>query len=126
MDELKIEVAVCMSMAKNMGLYDERVGLVAFVTESADARDVGQSVLENMQRAAISTPPAYGARIAAIVLDTPALKSQWKEDMRTMAGRIRTMRERLFNELQRLETPGNWSHIIKQTGVFAYVELSKA
>lgn len=105
--ELKVEVAVCMSMAKNMGLYGERVGLVAFVTESAEARAVGQSVLENMQRATVSTPPAYGARLAATVLDTPALKSQWMEDMRTMAGRIRTMRERLFEELQRLGTPGS-------------------
>lgn len=125
-DEVKVEVAICMSMAKNMGLYGERVGLVSFVTKSAEARAVGQSVLENMQRATVSTPPAYGARLAATVLETPDVRKQWMEDMKTMAGRIRTMRERLFEELQRLRTPGDWSHIIKQNGMFAYLGLSKA
>ncbi|KAK1999726.1 aminotransferase class I and II [Colletotrichum falcatum] len=125
-DELGLEAAVCLSFAKSMGLYGERVGAVAFVARSEDgARTVG-SVLENVQRATVSNPPAYGARIAAAVLSTPRIRDQWTKDLVTMSGRIRAMRERLYDELVRLQTPGDWSHIVKQSGMFGYTGISKS
>ncbi|KAH6873815.1 aspartate aminotransferase [Thelonectria olida] len=125
-EDLKLEACVCMSFAKSMGLYGERVGLTAMVASSADtARTVG-SILANSQRATISNPPVYGARIAATVLGTPEMAEQWKKDLVTMSTRILSMRGRLFEELQNLETPGDWSHIIKQSGMFGYMGISAA
>lgn len=43
-----------------------------------------------------------------------------------MAGRIRNMREELHRQLVVRGTPGDWSCIINQTGMFAYTGLSPA
>lgn len=125
-DELRMELAVCLSFAKNMGLYGERVGAVFFVAATAGHARTVQSVLENAQRATVSTPPVYGARIAEAVMCTPEIRAQWAEDMITMSGRILKMRGRLFQELTRLGTPGVWSHVVKQTGMFGYLGISPA
>lgn len=123
-DELHMEAAVCLSFSKAMGLYGERAGAVLFVTATPELSATMQSILENAQRATISTPPVYGARIAEAVLRDPAIRAQWAEDLLTMSGRIATMRGRLFGELCRLETPGNWAHIVEQTGMFGYLGIS--
>ncbi|KAF6826610.1 aspartate aminotransferase (class I and II) [Colletotrichum plurivorum] len=124
-DELGLEAAVCMSFAKSMGLYGERIGAVTFVANSEDKTRTVGSILENVQRATVSNPPAYGARIAAKVLGTPEIKEQWAKDLITMSGRIRAMRQRVYDELVRLQTPGDWSHIVKQSGMFGYTGISK-
>lgn len=122
-EELGMECAVCLSCAKSMGLYGERVGAVMFVAANEALRDVVQSILENAQRATISTPPVYGARLAEAVLKTPEIRKQWADDLVTMSGRILKMRGKLFQELTRLGTPGDWSHIVKQTGMFGYLGI---
>ncbi|KAI1455423.1 aminotransferase class I and II [Annulohypoxylon moriforme] len=124
-DVLQLEASVCMSFAKSMGLYGERIGLVSFVTRDAETSRIMSSILENAQRATISNPPAYGARIAATVLSTPPIAGQWAKDLITMSTRIKTMRHKLYDELTSLQTPGDWSHLIKQTGMFGYTGISK-
>ena len=125
-DELRLEAAVCTSFSKNMGLYGERVGTVTFVTASQEAAATVQSILENAQRATISTPPLYGARIAEAVLTTPDIRAQWAQDLVTMSGRILAMRRRLFEELVKLGAPGDWSHVVKQSGMFGFLGLTPA
>lgn len=124
-EDLGLEAAVCISFAKNMGLYGERVGLVAFITKTVETSRCMSSILEREQRATVSSPPAYGARIAATVLGDPALVAQWSKDLLTMSRRISDMRKRLCDELTRLQTPGDWSHILGQCGMFAYTGISK-
>ncbi|CAG8919250.1 unnamed protein product [Penicillium salamii] len=126
LEHLNVELAVCLSMAKSMGLYGERIGLVACALSSSAAARVAQSVLQNVQRATITAPPAYGARVAAAVLHTPSIRKQWSKDLVVMSSRIQRMRQRVYEELQRLQTPGDWSHIIRQTGMFAYLGINKA
>ncbi|KAL3418513.1 aminotransferase class I and II [Phlyctema vagabunda] len=124
--ELKLEASICLSFAKSMGLYGERIGLTAFVLHSVETTRVVNSILENVQRATVSTPPVYGANIAATVLSDPKIKEQWKKDLVTMSGRVKSMRQKLYSELKRLETPGDWSHIVKQSGMFGYTGLTVA
>ncbi|EXJ92026.1 hypothetical protein A1O3_00576 [Capronia epimyces CBS 606.96] len=123
-DELDLEAAVCLSFAKNMGLYGERVGLVALVTKTPELAITMNSIIANVQRATISTPPLYGARIAATVLQSPELQAQWRSDLKLMSGRIRAMREKLYDELVRLRSPRDWSFIVKQSGMFGYTGLN--
>lgn len=125
-EERRLELAVCLSFAKSMGLYGERVGAVLFVAAAASLAHTVQSVLENAQRATVSTPPVYGARIAEAVMRTPDIRKQWADDMVTMSGRILKMRARLFQELTRLGTPGQWDHVVKQTGMFGYLGIGPA
>ncbi|KAM0221256.1 hypothetical protein ACHAQD_005610 [Fusarium lateritium] len=124
-EDLGLEAAVCMSFAKNMGLYGERVGLTAIVTKSEDTKRTVFSLLQNAQRQTVSNPPVYGARLAAAVLSNSGTLEQWHKDLGTMSSRIRSMRKRLYEELVRLGTPGDWSHIVNQTGMFGYTGISK-
>jgi aspartate aminotransferase len=59
-------------------------------------------VLEQLQRAEISNPPAYGARIAATILEDAELREQWNKDLETMSSRISSMRHKLLVELKKL------------------------
>lgn len=34
------------------------------------------------------------------------------------------MRQKVYDELVRLQTPGDWSHIVKQSGMFGYTGIS--
>ncbi|KAL4869837.1 pyridoxal phosphate-dependent transferase [Aspergillus spectabilis] len=60
---LNLEVAVCVSFAKSMGLYGERIGLCAFISQSPTAATATESSLAQLIRSEISNPPRIrGAR----------------------------------------------------------------
>jgi aspartate aminotransferase, cytoplasmic len=124
-EERRLEAAVCVSFAKNMGLYGERVGLSAFVVGDKQTARICETLLENAQRSTVSVPPAYGARIAALVMGSPEIRAQWEKDLITMSSRIRDMREKLYGELIRLETPGSWTHLVRQSGMFGFTGISR-
>lgn len=55
----------------------------------------------------------------ALILNDAGLFEEWKRDIKTMAGRIISMREELHRLLtQELQTPGRWDHIVQQIGMF--------
>ncbi|KAI9925476.1 hypothetical protein ASPWEDRAFT_52135 [Aspergillus wentii DTO 134E9] len=123
-DELKLEVGGCLSFAKNMGLYGERVGCVFIITKTDDTARNTQSVLEMLQRSEVSNPPAYGAKIAATILDDDKLRQMWYDDLITMSSRIRSMRQELYNYLIQFGARGTWDHLIRQSGMFGFLGLS--
>ena len=94
------EVGVCLSFAKIMGLYGERVGALAFTARSSEDVGVIESHLEQLQRAEISNPPAFGARIVSTVLQDGLLRVMWENSLFAMRQRLSTMRQRLYDELQ--------------------------
>ena len=63
-----LEMFISQSYAKNMGLYGERVGALSIVVsdKSLVASVLGQ--LKRVIRPMYSTPPGYGAKIAAKIL----------------------------------------------------------
>jgi aspartate aminotransferase len=123
------ELLVAQSYAKNFGLYGERAGCFHFVTApAAEAQDTTTRVasqLAILQRSEISNPPAYGARIASLILNDPTLFAEWEDNLRTMSGRIKDMRNSLRGLLERLGTPGNWNHITDQIGMFSFTGLTE-
>ena len=123
------ELCVAQSFAKNFGLYGERAGAFHFVASpSGDASGtIGRiaSQLAILQRSEISNPPAYGARIASLVLNDRELFSEWEGNLRTMSGRIIKMREELQGKLEELGTPGKWTHITEQIGMFSFTGLNE-
>ncbi|PGH13023.1 hypothetical protein AJ80_06507 [Polytolypa hystricis UAMH7299] len=120
-----MEMVVAQSFSKNLGLYGQRVGALHLVCRSEDAAKKVKSHIVDLQRGEISTPPAFGARVAAEVLRSPELTNEWKRDLAVMSGRIKEMRHALYDELTRLQTPGTWEHIINQIGMFSYTGLTK-
>ena len=117
------ELLICQSFSKNMGLYGERVGALHMAV-SAQTRDTVLSQMIRLQRAAISNPPLFGSRIVALILTTPDLYTSWEQDLTTMSSRIKDMRKALFDALVKLDTPGDWSHIVEQIGMFSYTGLA--
>ncbi|KAG0329624.1 Aspartate aminotransferase, cytoplasmic [Dissophora globulifera] len=122
--ERGLELFVAQSYSKNFGLYSERAGNLTVVAKTPEIKDRIESQIAKAQRAVISNPPAYGSRIVSTVLTDKKLYSEWEQNLSTMANRIIHMRKVLFDELTRLETPGKWSHIVDQIGMFSFTGLT--
>ncbi|EPY36683.1 aspartate aminotransferase [Strigomonas culicis] len=114
------------SFAKNLGLYGERIGLLSAVLGSPDQRDPFKSQCVTIIRAQYSNPPTFGARLVHTILTDPELRAQWQQELDHMSGRIKKMRALVRKHLEETyKTPGTWSHITKQIGMFSFLGLSK-
>lgn len=71
-----------------------------------------------------SNPPIHGARIASEILNSPELYGEWLGEVKGMADRIITMRALLKDNLEKLGSKHDWSHITSQIGMFAYTGLT--
>ncbi|KAI4868220.1 aspartate aminotransferase [Hypoxylon rubiginosum] len=117
------DICLAQSFAKNMGLYGERVGAFSILASSAEEKKRIDSQVKILIRPMYSNPPLHGARIAAEILNTPALNQQWLGEVKDMADRIITMRALLKENLEKLGSAHDWSHITSQIGMFAYTGL---
>jgi len=119
------QVALAQSFAKNMGLYGERAGAFSLTTADAGEKARVESQLKIVIRPMYSNPPLHGARIANTILSRPELYGEWEAEVKGMAERIISMRERLYNELTNThKTPGDWGHIKSQIGMFSFTGLT--
>ena len=110
------------SFSKNLGLYNERAGAVSLITKTTSAAVAAKSQFEIIIRHAFSNPPSHGAWIAAHVLTKQ--NKEWRDELYQVTQRIIKMRELLQAEILRLKTPGSWSHITQQRGMFCFSGLS--
>ncbi|PPR06881.1 hypothetical protein CVT24_011571 [Panaeolus cyanescens] len=121
------QIALAQSFAKNMGLYGERVGAFSLTTADPEEKARVDSQLKIIIRPMYSNPPLHGARIANAILSSSELYSQWESEVKGMADRIISMREKVYNVLTHdLKTPGEWGHIKSQIGMFSYTGLQSA
>ncbi|KAF9979560.1 Aspartate aminotransferase, cytoplasmic [Modicella reniformis] len=118
------EMFIAQSFSKNFGLYSERAGNLTIVAKSPEVKNRIESQIAKAQRANISNPPAYGARIVSLVLNDGTLYKEWEDNLTTMSDRIKLMRQELVDELTRLGTPGTWNHITDQIGMFSFTGLN--
>ncbi|KAJ3071129.1 Aspartate aminotransferase, cytoplasmic [Podochytrium sp. JEL0797] len=124
--DVGFEIFVAQSYSKNFGIYNERCGCLTVVTANENQAVNVRSQLCRLNRASISNPPAYGARIVNAVLNDPVLFAEWEDNLRTMANRIIKMRQETVRHLTDLKTPGTWTHITSQIGMFSFTGLSVA
>lgn len=86
-----------------------------------------KSQLKRIARPMYSNPPVHGARIVANVVGDPTLFGEWKAEMEMMAGRIKNVRQKLYDNLTAKDKSGkDWSFILKQIGMFSFTGLNKA
>eukprot|EP00899_Mesostigma_viride_P011871 jgi/Mesvir1/20685/Mv14894-RA.1 len=122
-----MELFVCQSYSKNLGLYGERVGALNVVCNDAEGAKRVLSQLKRLARAIYSNPPTWGAKLAAEVIGDPKLFALWKEEMQMMAGRILSVRHQLYDALVKKDTTGrDWSHVKRQIGMFSFTGLNPA
>ncbi|CAK9227492.1 unnamed protein product [Sphagnum troendelagicum] len=118
------ECLIAQSYAKNMGLYGERIGALSIVCRSAAVASRVDSQLKLVIRPMYSSPPAHGALIAASILGDRDLFADWTVELKAMADRIISMRHQLYDTLKARGTPGDWTHILKQIGMFTFTGLN--
>ncbi|OJJ69688.1 hypothetical protein ASPBRDRAFT_131088 [Aspergillus brasiliensis CBS 101740] len=118
-------LCVAQSFSKNFGLYGERVGALHLVVPRHLAAQGARSELLALARAEYSNPPRFGASIVETVLGNEELKGQWLKDLDTMSSRIKSMRRELRRRLESKGTPGDWSFLESQIGMFSYTALSR-
>lgn len=117
-----MEMCVAQSFSKNFGLYGQRVGAFHFVTNrsSSSLRDVVVNNLCHLIRGEFSMGPRGGCAIVKKVLTNTELIADWYQDLQVMSSRIKSMRQALYNELVRLQTPGTWEHIVEQVRIHVH------
>lgn len=123
--DLGFEMFCAQSFSKNFGLYNERAGNLTVVMKDSKAVSNFQAQMTLIIRAMYSNPPSHGVRIVQTVLSSPVLYQEWRVCIRTMSQRIKDMRAGLRQRLETLSTPGDWSHITTQIGMFSYVGLTE-
>jgi len=114
----------CQSFAKNFGLYGERIGALHFVpsTEEEAKRILSQLLI--VIRPMYSNPPIYGARVITEILSDKELTKEWYREVKVMADRIISMRQSLVDQLKKVGSKKDWSHITNQIGMFCYTGLN--
>ena len=74
-----------------------------------------------------SNPPVHGAQIVANVVGNPAMFDEWKSEMELMSGRIKGVRQRLYDNIYVKDKNGkDWSFVLRQIGMFSFIGLNKA
>lgn len=121
-----MEFLVCLSFSKNMGLYSERAGAVHVVVRDGPSAANVRSALSATGRSKYSFTPAFGARVAAIILNNAdgEVRPQWEQDVRDITARLKDVRQKVYDGFKKLQTPGNWEPVIKQQGLFWYSGLT--
>lgn len=115
---------VANSFSKSFSLYGERVGGLSVVCpdRTQAGRVLGQ--LMSAVRRNYSSPPTHGGQIVARVLQTPALRQLWADELTAMRERIQLMRQRLHEGLVQRVPGRDFSYFLKQRGMFSYTGLS--
>ena len=118
------EMVIAQSFAKIMGLYGERTGCLHFVCADKDAAARTLSQVKIIVRCNYSSPPKHGARIAAAILNQPALRQQWLDELVAVCKRMNDMRAALRGAIEKKGVKGDWSHITTQIGMFSFTGLT--
>ncbi|MCP5287132.1 MAG: aspartate/tyrosine/aromatic aminotransferase [Burkholderiaceae bacterium] len=121
-----LDFFVSTSFSKSFSLYGERVGALSVVCASKDEATRVLSQLKIVIRTNYSNPPTFGAQVVATVLNTPALRAMWEEELAGMRERIKAMRVALVAKLQAAGVTQDLGYITAQKGMFSYSGLSKA
>lgn len=118
------EFLVATSYSKNFGLYNERVGALTLVADSAEAADAANSHMKICVRTNYSNPPAHGGQIVAEILGDPELRQRWEVELAEMRNRINDMRHLFVETLDQQGAGRDFSFIARQRGMFSYSGLS--
>ncbi|MEE9404152.1 MAG: amino acid aminotransferase [Algisphaera sp.] len=123
------ELLVCSSYSKNFGLYRERIGALSIIAADADtANRVGSQVKTSIRRN-YSNPPAHGGEVVRMILEDPALRTQWEAELTAMRERIQTMRTAFQAGLDErdvsLSASGN-GFVSQQNGMFTMSGLNRS
>jgi aromatic-amino-acid transaminase len=116
---------VSTSFSKSFSLYGERVGALSVLCQDKEEASRVLSQLKIAIRTNYSNPPIHGGAVVAAVLNNPALRAQWEQELGEMRVRIKAMRHALVDGLRAAGVKQDMGFITTQIGMFSYSGLSK-
>ena len=116
---------VSTSFSKSFSLYGERVGALSVLCKDKDEAARVLSQLKIAIRTNYSNPPIHGGAVVAAVLNDPARRAVWEEELAEMRVRIKAMRQKLVDGLKAAGVKKDMSFITSQIGMFSYSGLTK-
>ncbi|MFV0245541.1 MAG: aromatic amino acid transaminase [Qingshengfaniella sp.] len=117
------EALVALSCSKNFGLYRERAGLL-LVQSAASDRNIVQDALAWQNRLAYAFPPDHGARVVTTILEDPALRQDWQDELTGMRDRIGHLRKALAEALRTRLNAARMDWLADGRGMFSLLPLS--
>ena len=117
-------VFVASSFSKSISLYGERIGALSIVTASRDEAARVLSQLKRLIRTNYSNPPTHGGQVVAMILGTPALRTQWEKELAGMRERIKSIRKALVEKVRAKAPQLDFSFVEQQRGLFSYSGLT--
>jgi aromatic-amino-acid transaminase len=115
---------VASSFSKSFSLYGERAGALSMVLPTQDEAQRVLSQLKRVVRANYSSPPTHGGAVVSMILNTPALRASWEEEVAGMRARIKQMRGELVAQLKAAGVQQDFSFVARQRGMFSYSGLT--
>lgn len=119
------EVIIASSFSKNFGLYRDRAGTLTLVNADPAQSLASHSQLLSVTRGLYSMPPAHGSAIVDIILNSPELTQQWRDELAYMRTRIQGLRQSLVAALARHLPERDFSFIARERGMFSFLGLSE-
>ncbi|NCV51475.1 MAG: aspartate/tyrosine/aromatic aminotransferase [Gammaproteobacteria bacterium] len=120
-----LAVLVASSYSKNFGLYNERIGAITVVEETANDAVNAFSHVQAAIRAIYSSPPAHGGKIVATILGDSALKALWIQELADMRARIKEMRQAFVQGMADRQQAVDFDFINHQKGMFSFSGLTQ-
>ncbi|MGE0327828.1 MAG: amino acid aminotransferase [Polyangiaceae bacterium] len=117
---------VASSFSKNFSLYNERIGALTFVGESADEASRVFSHVKIAIRTNYSNPPRTGGALVTTVLTNPELKTLWEQEVAGMRARLQELRVSLVDALKASGAKRDFGFMLNQKGMFSYTGLAPA
>ena len=124
--EMGFEMFISQSFSKSMGLYGERAGPLHVIVNDPDSIPNIKNHLCELAKGLYLCPVAHGSRLIKTILSDETLKNDWLNEIKyKISARMKNIRQKLYETLNKVGAPGNWEFILNQTGMFSYTGLSK-
>ncbi len=118
------EVLVAVSCSKSFGIYRDRVGCAMVIGSNDTATQNMMDHLLTLIRGNYSMPPDHGAACVQMILNTPALRTVWSDELTLMRNRITQLRAGLSKGLREASGTQRYNYIERQLGMFSLLGLN--
>ncbi len=120
------EIIITISSSKTFGVYRDRCGLIAVITDSNKVKsDSLETMLSEIARELYFHPPDHAAEIINILLNNKILKNEWLTEIISMQQRIVSLREKFSISLQNKLQTDYFSFLSVQNGMFSLLPISE-
>ena len=121
------EVIITVSSSKTFGVYRDRCGLIAVITDVERVKsDALETMLSEIARELYFHPPDHAASVINILLEDLNLRKDWISELDTMQKRIVALRGKFSSALQEYQQSDFFSFLNTQNGMFSLLPISNA